>query len=106
METFYSPSLSTSQTDARSEGLREQLTEIRRLLRDLCAEVESLHSEPEMRLKTREETANVLGISESKLDDLADQGRIRPVRIDRRVFYTADEIHRFIRRQRRGDGQG
>jgi excisionase family DNA binding protein len=72
-----------------------QLDEIRGLILRLCEQVEEL-KEKRTRLRTREEAAEVLRISESKLDDLADTGHIQPVRIGRRVLYHPDEIQRFI----------
>jgi excisionase family DNA binding protein len=49
-------------------------------------------------LLTRQEAADVLGISVRKLDDLAEAGRLRPVRIDRAVRYHPGTLERFVRR--------
>lgn len=80
------------------ESLRSVVSTLSSEVQRLRKEVEALRAEPELRLHSRADTAELLGISETKLDDLADQDRIRPVRIGRRVFYAASEIQSFIER--------
>jgi excisionase family DNA binding protein len=48
-------------------------------------------------LLTRQEAADVLNISVRKLDELAEAGRLRPVRIDRAVRYHPGTLERFVR---------
>lgn len=52
-------------------------------------------------LLTREEAAKRLRISVRTLDDLEAGGRLRAVRIGRRVLYHPDNLDAFIRQQSR-----
>lgn len=53
------------------------------------------------RLLTREQAAEVLGISVRKLDALEEAGEIQAIRIGRSVRYHPDILERFIRRRAR-----
>jgi len=49
-----------------------------------------------MGLLNKKEVCKVLFISESSLNRLLRAGRIRPVRIGRRVLFEEEEVRRFI----------
>lgn len=55
-------------------------------------------------LLSREEAAEVLGISVRSLDDLEASGRIRAIRIEGRVLYSPETLHAFIQ-SRAGEGR-
>lgn len=76
------------------QALREEVTALRR--REAPDGIEAL--------LTREEAAERLGISERTLDDMADAGEIKPVRIRGRVLYAPDTLDAFIRRKA-GEGR-
>jgi len=52
-------------------------------------------------LLTRQEAANRLRISTRTLDDLEASGRLRAIRIGRRVLYHPDTLDAFIRQRSR-----
>jgi len=71
--------------------------DLRRLLVQIKERLDSLTPGPP-NLLTREEAADVLGISVRKLDELAEAGRIQPTKIDRAVRYHPKTLERFVRR--------
>ncbi len=79
--------------------------EIRRELAELRAEMEALREEVTSNygksdLLTREEAANWLRISTRTLDDMAEAGEIKPVRVRGRVLYHVDTLEAYIRREK------
>jgi len=71
--------------------------DLRRLLVQIKERLDSLTPGPPQ-LLTRQEAADVLGISVRKLDELAESGRIQPTKIDRTVRYHPETLERFVRR--------
>jgi len=71
--------------------------ELHQLLLQIRDRLDSITSGPP-NLLTREEAADVLGISVRKLDELAEAGRIQPTKIDRTVRYHPETLERFVRR--------
>jgi len=49
-----------------------------------------------MNLLSKKEVCRLLPISESTLNRLLRDGKIRPVRIGRRVLFEEEEVRRFI----------
>lgn len=83
------------------DGLREEVS----ALRD---EIQALRRRespdgPEA-LLTRHEAAERLCISTRTLDDMAEAGEIRPVRIRDRVLYAPETLEAYVRR-RAGEGR-
>jgi excisionase family DNA binding protein len=89
-----------------AESFRDELrTLMDGLSKEVCAlrrEVKALRRRdtPEGldALLTRAEAAERLGISERTLDDLADSGEIKPIRIRGRVLYAPETLEAFVRR--------
>ena len=84
------------------DGLREEVHALRE-------EVQALRRKeaPDGRdaLLTREEAAERLSISIRTLDDMAEAGEIRPVRIRGRVLYAPETLNAFIRRHAGGESR-
>jgi len=71
--------------------------DLHRLLVQIKERLDDLKPGPPS-LLTREEAADVLGISVRKLDELAEAGRLKPTKIDRAVRYHPKTLERFVRR--------
>jgi excisionase family DNA binding protein len=74
------------------KALREEVTALRR--KEATDGIDAL--------LPREEAADTLGISVRTLDDLADAGEIRPVRIRGRVLYHPETLEAYVRRNAGG----
>jgi len=84
-------------------GGREDPLPVREQLRRVVSLLEVLVDRSDTkRLLTRDEAAEVLGISVRKLDALEEAGQIQAVRIGRSVRYHPDVLDRFIRRRAGG----
>jgi len=84
-------------------GLAAVARELRRL-RTAVEELEEKATPSGERLLTREEAADVLGISVRKLDELRAEGGLQAIEIGRSVRYHPDTLDRFMRRRTGGGG--
>ena len=90
------------QDPATDSNLRQVIHLLHKELKDLRAEITQLASSASTgALLTREEAADQLRVSVRTLDDLEASGRLRAVRIGRRVLYHPDTLDAFIRQQSR-----
>lgn len=90
-----------SDSEQEAPGLFPVLTDIQDQLSDVRDRLDELDRPPDDGLLTREEAADRLRISVRKLDDLADAGRLQPIRIDRRVLYPSGALDAFVQQQSR-----
>ena len=87
---------------AIDNDLRQVIHSLHEELKNLRAEITQLTSNASSgALLTREEAADQLRVSVRTLDDLEASGRLRAVRIGRRVLYHPDTLDAFIRQQSR-----
>jgi len=103
------PGTSDSGSDRRSltdEPPEEQPSteDLRRLLVQIKERLDEMKPGPPS-LLTRQEAADVLGISVRKLDSLEEAGEIQAIRIGRSVRYHPDVLDRFMRRRAGGTGR-
>lgn len=88
-------------------ALREELSSLRGAVDDTlpAKEASAADGTAAGALLTREEAAERLRISMRTLDDLEASGRLRAVRIGRRVLYNPAALDAFIRQQSREGGR-
>lgn len=80
-----------------SDEIRGLLNGLREEVHALREELQTLREPDEDALLTREEAADRLRISTRTLDDLEASGRLRAVRIGRRVLYHPATLDAYIR---------
>ncbi len=85
---------------ATENGDLDGLRSIRQQLRTVISLLETLTERANTeRLLTRDEAADILGISVRKLDALEEAGKVQAIRIGRSVRYHPKVLERFIRRR-------
>jgi len=85
---------------ATDDGDLDGLRSIRRQLRTVISLLETLTERADTaRLLTRDEAADILGISVRKLDALEEAGKLQAIRIGRSVRYHPEVLDRFVRRR-------
>lgn len=90
----------TRPTEAGPDRLNGLVPAIQKKLERVISLLEQIADRADtVRLLTRDEAAEVLGISVRKLDALEEAGEIQAIRIGRSVRYHPDVLERFIRRR-------
>lgn len=97
------PELLPAQVASAIDRLWKTVDRLRKTVERLLERIEAdaLSGAPDA-LLTREQAADRLSISVRKLDQLAEAGEIRAIRIDRAVRYHPESLDRFIRRRAAG----